>query len=328
MTIGAGYRRGLAAALFVTVAIAAAAPATAQEWPTRNVTFVVPLGAGSGSDLMGRIVGEQLSRQLGQNFVVENRPGAGGTIGANQVAKAAPDGHTLLVYGALGTANALYSKLPYDTLADFTPVVLFGTQPLSIITGISQGYKTLGDLIAAGKSKPNGLNFSSAGVGSASHFAAVRFLVSAGIGNAQHIPYKGADAVTEIVAGRVDFGAQLFSTTLPLLKEGKLRSLAVSSAKRSSFVPDVPTTVEAGLKADSIYPFYSGIFAPSKTPRAIIEKLHNEAIKAMQSQLVQDRFKTLGVEPMPMDLAQIDKFFREDVAAAQALVKAAGITPQ
>jgi tripartite-type tricarboxylate transporter receptor subunit TctC len=328
MTIKAERRCGLAVALFAAAALTTAAPAVAQEWPARNVTLVVPLGAGSGSDLMARIVGEQLSRQLGQNFVVENRPGAGGTIGANQVAKASPDGHTLLVYGALGTANALFSKLPYDTLADFTPVVLFGTQPLSIITGNSQGYKTLGDLIAAGKTKPGGLNFSSAGVGSASHFAAVRFLVSAGLNNAQHIPYKGADAVTEIVAGRVDFGAQLFSTTLPLLKEGKLRSLAVSSAKRSSFVPDVPTTVEAGLKADSIYPFYSGIFAPSKTPRATIEKLHNEAIKAMQSQLVQDRFKTLGVEPMPMNLAQFDKFFREDVAAAAALVKAANIPVQ
>lgn len=320
--------RSALAALFAATCVLAASPAPAQEWPARNVTFVVPLGAGSGSDLMARVVGEQLSRQLGQSFVVENRPGAGGTIGANQVAKAAPDGHTLLVYGALGTSNALYSKLPYDTLADFTPVVLFGTQPLSIITGNSQGYKTLGDLIAAGKTKSGGLNFSSAGVGSASHFAAVRFLVSAGINNAQHIPYKGADAVTEIVAGRVDFGAQLFSTTLPLLKEGQLRSLAVSSSKRSSFVPDVPTTIEAGLKADSIYPFYSGIFAPSKTPRAVIEKLHNETVKAMQSQLVQDRFKTLGVEPMPMSLEQFDKFFREDVAAASSLVKAAGIAPQ
>jgi tripartite-type tricarboxylate transporter receptor subunit TctC len=326
MTFKAEIRHNLTVALLAVAAFSSTA--SAQEWPTRNVTLVVPLGAGSGSDLMARIVGEQLGRQLGQSFVVENRPGAGGTIGANQVAKAAPDGHTLLVYGALGTANALYSKLPYDTLADFTPVVLFGTQPLSIITGNSQGYKTLGDLIAAGKTKPNGLNYSSAGVGSASHFAAVRFLVSAGLNNAQHIPYKGADAVTEIVAGRVDFGAQLFSTTLPLLKDGKLRSLAVSSAKRSSFVPDVPTTVEAGLKADSIYPFYSGIFAPSKTPRATIEKLHNEAMKAMQSQLVQDRFKTLGVEPMPMSQAQFDKFFRDDVAAAAALVKAANIPVQ
>jgi tripartite-type tricarboxylate transporter receptor subunit TctC len=143
MTIKAERRCGLAVALFAAAALTTAAPAVAQEWPARNVTLVVPLGAGSGSDLMARIVGEQLSRQLGQNFVVENRPGAGGTIGANQVAKASPDGHTLLVYGALGTANALFSKLPYDTLADFTPVVLFGTQTMYNITGNIQCYKTL-----------------------------------------------------------------------------------------------------------------------------------------------------------------------------------------
>ena len=192
-------------------------PASAQDWPARNVTIVVPLGAGSASDIMARVMAEQLTRQLGQTFVVENRPGAGGTIGANQVAKSAPDGYTMLAYGALGTANALYSKLPYDTLADFTPVIPFGIQPLSIVTAPSKGYKTLGDLIAAGKAKPGSLNYTSAGVGTASHFAAVRLLVSAGI-EAQHIPFKGAaEAVTEVMTGRADFSPQIFTTTLPLL---------------------------------------------------------------------------------------------------------------
>ena len=154
-------------AILVGLAVGLSSSASAQDWPNRNVTIVVPLGAGSGSDLTARLVGEQLSKQLGQSFVIENRPGAGGTIGAAQVAKAAPDGHTLLVYGALGTAKALYSKLPYDTLNDFIPVVMFGTQPLSIITGTSQGYNTLADLIAVGKKKQGGLNYSSAGLGSA-----------------------------------------------------------------------------------------------------------------------------------------------------------------
>ena len=180
--------------------------------------------------------------------MVENRPGAGGTIGANQVAKAAPDGYTLLTYGALGTANALYSKLPYDTLADFTPVIPFGMQPLSIVAAPSKGYKTLGDLIAAGKAKPGSLNYTSAGVGTASHFAAVRFLVSAGI-EAQHIPFKGAaEAVTEVMTGRADFSPQIFTTTLPLLRDGKLVALAVSAPKRTSIMPEVPTTIEAGLE--------------------------------------------------------------------------------
>ena len=304
-------------------------PASAQDWPARNVTIVVPLGAGSASDIMARVMAEQLTRQLGQTFVVENRPGAGGTIGANQVAKSAPDGYTILAYGALGTANALYSKLPYDTLERFhAGRSRSASSRCRSSTAPSKGYKTLGDLIAAGKAKPGSLNYTSAGVGTASHFAAVRLLVSAGI-EAQHIPFKGAaEAVTEVMTGRADFSPQIFTTTLPLLSDGKLVALAVSAQKRTSIMPEVPTTVEAGLKSDSVYPFYSGFFVPAKTPRAVVEKLHQEAVKALQAPAVQERFKTLGVEPMPMNLAQFDKFFREDVAEAAALVKTAKIPTQ
>lgn len=302
--------------------------AAAQDWPTRTVTIVVPLGAGSSSDIMARTVAEQLSKQLGQSFIVENRPGAGGTIGANAVAKSAPDGYTVLAYGALATANALHSKVPYDTLNDFIPVISFGVQPLVIVTSPAKGYKTLADLIAAAKAKPGQLTFSSAGVGSASHFAAERLSASAGF-KAQHVPYRGAaEAVTEIVAGRIDFSPQLPTTTLPLVREGKLVALAVSAHKRASVFPNVPTTIEAGLKADSVYPFYSGFFLPAKTPRAIVEKLHAETAKALQAPAVKERFTALGVEPMPMNLAEFDKFFREDVAAALELVKAANIPRQ
>ncbi len=322
------HRLAVGATLLTAALVLSPHAAAAQDWPNRNVTIVVPLGAGSASDIMARVMADQLTRQLGQTFVVENRPGAGGTIGANQVAKAAPDGYTLLTYGALGTANALYSKLPYDTLADFTPVIPFGVQPLSIVTAPSRGYKTLGDLIAAGKAKPGSLNYTSAGVGTASHFAAVRFLVSAGI-EAQHIPFKGAaEAVTEVMTGRADFSPQIFTTTLPLLKDGKLQALAVSAPKRTSIMPEVPTTMEAGLKADSIYPFYSGFFVPAKTPRAIVDKLYQESVKALQAPAVQERLKTLGVEPLPMTVEQFDKFFRDDVAEAAALVKSAKIPTQ
>lgn len=318
-------RRALSAAL-LTACLAAASPASAQEWPTRNVTVVVPLGAGSASDIMARVIMEQVGRQLGQTFVVENRPGAGGTIGANAVAKSAPDGYTILAYGALGTANALYSKLPYDTLNDFTPVVAFGQQPLAVTTSPSKGYKTLGELIAAGKAKPGSLNYSSAGV--RSHFGAERLRVSAGI-EAQHIPFKGAaDSLTEIIAGRMDFSVQTFTTTLPHIREGKLMVLAVSSAKRSATMPDVPTTIEAGLPADSIYPFYSGLFVPAKTPRDVVDKMHRETAKAMQSPAVQERLANLGVEPLPMSVEQFAKFFRDDVAANAELAKAANIAPQ
>src|SRR5262245_29765723 len=167
-------------ALATAIGVYASPPAAAQDYPNKTVTVVVPLGAGSASDIMGRVVMEQVGRQLGQSFIVENRPGAGGTIGAGAVAKAAPDGYTVLVYGALATANALYTKLPYETLTDFAPVIPFGAQPLVVVTSPAKGYKTLGDLIAAAKAKPGELNYSSAGVGSASHFAAERLSVSAG----------------------------------------------------------------------------------------------------------------------------------------------------
>jgi tripartite-type tricarboxylate transporter receptor subunit TctC len=324
--------RAMLSAAVLVAALAAAFslshPASAQEWPTRTITVVVPLGAGSASDIMARVVMEQVGKQFGQTVVVENRPGAGGTIGAGMVAKAAPDGYTLLVYGALPTANALYSKLPYNTLKDFVPVIPFGQQPLVVVTSPTKGYKTLGDLIAAAKAKPGALNYSSAGVGSASHFAAERLSVSAGI-QAQHIMFRGAaEAVTEIVAGRVDFSPQIFTTTLPLIRDGKLMALAVSAHKRTSVMPEVPTTIEAGLTADSVYPFYSGIFVPANTPRDIIDKLHRETAKALQAPAVKERFATLGVEPMPMTREQFDKFFRDDVAAALALVKAAKIPTQ
>jgi tripartite-type tricarboxylate transporter receptor subunit TctC len=317
-------RTGLCAAFL----LALAGTASAQEWPSRNVTIVVPLGAGSASDIVARVVADQLGRQLNRTFVVENRPGAGGTTGAATVAKAEPDGHTMLAYGALSTAHALYSKLSYDTLNDFVPVIALGQQAQAVTTAPSKGYKTLGDLIAAGKAKPGALNYSSAGVGSASHFAAERLLVAGGF-TAQHIPFKSSgESLREIVAGRVDFSIQSFATTVPLIQEGTLSALAVSAHKRSALVPNVPTTIEAGLPAESVYTFYTGLYLPAKTPRDIVEKLHNEVTKALQSPDVQARFKPLGVEPLPMSLAEFGKFFRDEVSSTVALAKVAGIQQQ
>jgi tripartite-type tricarboxylate transporter receptor subunit TctC len=323
---GERLRYGLVVA--VLSLIACPVSALAQSWPTRTITTVVPLGAGSASDIMARVVMDQVGKQVGQTVVIENRPGAGGTIGANMVAKSAPDGYTVLAYGALGTAHALYSKLPYDTLKDFAAVMPFGQQPLVIVTSAAKGYKTLADLIAAGKANPGAMNYSTAGVGSASHFGAERLLVSAGF-KAQHIPTRGAaEAVTEVVAGRADFSVQLFTTTLPLIRDGKLVALAVSATKRASVMPELPTTIEAGLTGDSVHPFYSGLFLPAQSPRAIVTRLHEEAAKALQTPAVQERFKQLGVEPMPMTLEQFDKFFRDDVEASVRIVKAAGIPQQ
>src|SRR6266545_3765085 len=320
-------RRAVLALACLLIVPAGCNAASAQDWPSKNVTVVMPLGAGSASDIIARVVMEQVGRQVGRTFVIENRPGAGGTIGANMVANAAPDGYTILAYGALATAHALYAKLPYDTLTAFAPVIPFGQQPL-VVVGSPAKYKTLAELIAAGKAKPGALNYTTAGVGSASHFGAERLRISAGF-EAQHIPFRGAaEAVTEVVAGRADFSAQLPTTTLPLINEGRLAPLAVSAVKRTATMPQVPTTIEAGLTADSVFPFYSALFLPAKTPREIVEKLHREAAKAMQEPAVRARFQQLGVEAMPMSVDEFGKFFRDDVEAAVALVKTANIPPQ
>ena len=290
--------------------VAAQPASVAQDWPNRTLTVIVPPGAGSASDIMARVVMDQVGRQLGQTVVVENRPGAGGTIGANAVAKAPPDGYTILAFGALGTAHALYARLPYDTFKDFVAVVPFGRQPLVVVASPAK-YKTLKDLVAAGKANPEGLNYSTAGVGSASHFGAERLRVAAGF-KAQHIPFKGAaEAVTDVMAGRSDFSVQLFTTSLPQIHDKQLVALAVSAPTRSSVLPDVPTLVEAGLPADAVYPFYSGLFVPAGTPRAIVDRLHRETTLALQTPAVKGRLATLGVEAMPMTVEQFDKFFRD-----------------
>jgi tripartite-type tricarboxylate transporter receptor subunit TctC len=312
----------------LVAALAMAGPAAADEWPARNVTVIVPLGAGSASDTLARLVMEQVGRQLGRTFVIENRPGAGGTIGANVVAKSAPDGYTVLAYAALAASNALYARLPYDPVNDFIPVIVLGQQPLAVVTAPSKGYRTLGDLIAAGKASPGALNYSSSGAGTSTHFALERLRVSAGF-EAQHVPFRGAqESLTEIMTGRVDFGVQTFSSTLAHIREGKVIALAVSARERSTIMPEVPTVIEAGLSRDAVYPFYSALYLPAKTPREIVEKLHREAAKALEAPAVRERLASMGVEPMPMSVDQFGRFFREDVAANLALAQAARIKLQ
>ncbi len=310
----------------VAITLAAFARASAQEWPTRSVTVVVPIPAGVASDTIARVVFEQVGKQVGQTFVIENRPGAGGTIGANMVAKAAPDGHTVLVYGSIAAANALYAQLPYDTIADFTPVVPFGETPLVVVTAAGR-YNALGELIAAAKAKPNELNYSSVGVGSAAHFGAVRLAMSAEIA-AQHIPYKGPEWLADTIAGRVDYSVPPVTTVIGPIRDGKLKALAVGAAKRAASLPDVPTLIEAELAADAIYPFYTGAYLPAKTPPAIVNKLHDEVVKALALPSVQERLAKVGVEKLPMTVAEFGRFFKDDVATNLELVKAANIPKQ
>jgi len=328
MTSSRLWQAAVAGALLVAAPPAALAQALpTQHWPERTIQAIVPFAAGAANDIVGRIVLDQVSKQVNQPIVIENRPGAGGTLGVNAVAKAAPNGYTILVHSSsFSSAYSLHKSLPYDTLNDFAAVIPIGKTPTVLVTAPSKGFKTLADLIAAAKAKPGAMNFASAGVGSVSHPAAERFRLSAGI-EAQHIPFKGPnEAFTEVMAGRIDFYFLPLAPALPLVKEGQLVALAVSTDTRATALPDVPTTMELGLK-DSSYLFWTGFFVPAKTPREIIGKLYDETRKAMQVAAVQERLAKTGAEPMPMTVEEFERYFREDVLSTAKLMQQIGIKP-
>jgi tripartite-type tricarboxylate transporter receptor subunit TctC len=301
--------------------------ARAETWPTKPLRTIVAAGAGSTIDIVPRVVFEPLSAQLGQSIVVENRGGAGGTIAANSVAKADPDGYTILVHSNAHTiAPSFYPNLGYHPARDFAAVIPVGITPSVLVVPPARGWKTVGDLVAAAKAKPGTLNFSSVGVGTATHLSAERFRVSAGV-EAVHVPFKGgAEAMTEIIAGRIDFFFGPVALVLPQVQEGKLTALAVNGAQRSAALPNVPTTLEAGL-SNAEYPFWLGMFLPAKTPRDIVDKLNRETLKALQEPKVRDKLAALGFEPMVMTPAEFAMHVEKEIAVNAALVKAAGLKP-
>lgn len=302
--------------------------AEAQTWPTKPLKVIVPAAAGSTVDIIPRIVFEQLSTQLGQSIIVENRGGAGTTIGSGAVAKADPDGYTILVNSSAHTiAPSLYADLSYHPARDFAAVIPLGVSPSVLVVPQGKGFRTAAEFVAAAKAKPGGMNFSSVGVGSATHLSAERFRSSAGV-QAVHVPFKGgAEAMTEVIAGRIDFFFGPVGLVMPQVKDGKLAALAVNTAKRSSALPDVPTTAEAGFK-NAEYPFWIGMFLPAKTPREIIDKLHRETLKALQEPKVRDKLASLGVDPMVMMSQEFDAYVKEAIASDAALVKATGLKVQ
>jgi tripartite-type tricarboxylate transporter receptor subunit TctC len=269
---------------------------------------------------------EQLSRQLGQKIIVENRSGAGGTTGAAFVAKADPDGYTLLAHGGAHTiAPALYPNLSYHPAHDFAAVVPFGTSPNVLVVSPARGFKTVDDFVAAAKAKPGGFNFSSVGVGTATHLSAERFRLSAGV-EATHVPFRGgAEAMSEVIAGRIDFFFGPVGIVLPNVRAGKLTALVVNGAKRAAALPDVPTTSEAGL-ADAEYASWFGLFLPGKTPRDIVDKLNRETLNVLQEPHMQDRLaNTLGLDLMIMTPREFDAYVLKEIALNAALAKAAGL---
>ena len=316
-------------AMFSVVSLAlSSTDVGAQTWPTKPLRAVVPVAVGSTTDIIPRIVLEQLSSQLGQSIIVENRSGAGATIGAGFVAKADPDGYTMLAHGSAHTISpSLYSKLNYHPARDFAAVIPLGISPSVLVVPPARGWKTVGDFVAAAKAKPGALNFSSVGIGTATHLSAERFRFSAGV-DAVHVPFKGgAEAMSEVMAGRIDFFFAPIGLALPHIREGKLTPLVVNSAQRSAALPDVPTTLEAGF-ADAEYPIWFGLFLPAKTPREIVEKLHRETAKALQTPKVRDRLSAMGVDPMVMTPSEFDAFVEREIAVNAVLVKAAGIRPE
>jgi tripartite-type tricarboxylate transporter receptor subunit TctC len=301
-------------------------PATsaAQAWPTKTVRVITPLTPGSATDILARTVAERLSGQLGQPVVVENRPGASTTIGAAAVAKADPDGHTILVTSSAHTvAPFLYSNLSYDTARDLAGVTPLANLPTVLLVSPSKGYKSVHDLVAAARAKPGSINYASAAA--STQLNAERFRRSARF-EAVHIPFKGApEALTEVMAGRVDFYFSPIAPALPLLRDGKLLALAIGASKRASILPDLPTTIEAGFP-DSDYNFWVGMFVPARTPLEVINRLHRESAAALQLPEVRERIARLGAEPMAMTPMQFDSYVRDELRANAVLVKAAGIT--
>jgi tripartite-type tricarboxylate transporter receptor subunit TctC len=304
----------------------AASFAHAQTWPTKPIKAIVPFPPGSGTDTIARPVLAQLSKQLGQPIVVENKPGAGGTIGMAAVASAEPDGYTILVHSnSFTVVPATYTNLAFDPVKGFTGIMPLASLPMVLVVPPASGYKTLNDLVTAAKAKPNSINYASAGAGGATHLGAERFRLAAGF-EGTHVPYKGsAEALTDVMTARVDYYFSPVGLALPQIKSGKLVPLAVTSSKRSSGLPDVPTTLEAGLP-NSDYNVWIGMWVNAKTPRPIVQKLHEEIVKAIQSPEVQETFKNLVADSMVMSLDQFDAMLKSEVTMNTGLVKAAKVT--
>ena len=313
-------------AVLACVALPFAMPARAQsDWPrNQTILVVVPFTPGSATDVTARLVGEKLATALGTAVVIQNRPGAGGTIGAAQVAKAAPDGYTLLVHSAGHLVNpAIYPNLSYDTLKDFAGVTPLATLPNVLVTAPGR-FVDVADLVRQAKASPGKLNYASAGNGSATHMNAEVFRLAAGI-QAQHVPFRGTpEAMTETMTGRIDWFFAPLVSSLSLIRSGKLKALAVGTATRSTLLPQVPTTVEAGV-AGSEYQFWVGLFAPARTPRPIVARLNAEIAKIVAAPDVKERLEQLGAEPFVLSPAAFDDFLARETAKAQDIVQKAGI---
>src|SRR4051812_15475587 len=311
----------------VLVGFWTATAAQAEGWPSRLIKATIPFGAGSAADVVPRLVFERLAAELGQSIVIENRAGGGGVVGSALVAKADPDGYSILAQSsALAIAPAIFPSATFDVTRDLASVLMIGSSANVMIVPKERPWKTIQDFIADAKAKPGSISFGSVGIGSAVHISTEKFRFAAGI-EATHVPYRaGPEVIADIIGGRIDLYFCPLATALPLIRDGQVRALVVSTSKRVADLPDVPTPLEAGLKnAESAIWF--GVFMPSKTPRDIVDKFHAAGVKVLGDPLVRDSLTKFGVEALPMTPQEMDNLIKRDTAANLEVIKAAGITP-
>jgi tripartite-type tricarboxylate transporter receptor subunit TctC len=301
-------------------------PVQAQEpYPSRPLRMILPFPPGGGTDILGRMIAERLSAALGQPVVTENRGGAGGNVGAEAAARAAPDGYTIvLVAPSLAISPTLYSKLNYDPVRDFAPITLVATVPNVIITHPSINAATLKDFIAAARAKPGGLNFGSGGAGTSNHLAGELFNIVADV-KLVHIPYKGVNlAMQDVLAGNVHFVVIGIPAAAPHIRSGKLRALAVIAPARSPALPDVPTIAEAGLADFDVTTWY-GVLAPAGTPRAIVARLNQELVRIMHSPELKDRLAATGTDPRTSTPEEFAAYIKQEIAKWGDVVRRANL---
>jgi tripartite-type tricarboxylate transporter receptor subunit TctC len=314
-------------ALALVAMTAAADPASAQDYPTRPITLVVAQPPGGGTDIIARIIAQQLSIQLNQPVVVENRPGAGTVVGTAAVANAAPDGYTLItgLTANMAVNPSLFAHLSYDPIRDFTPVSMLAQFPFAVVVSNNFPAHSIKELVAMAKDKPGAINFASGGNGTGQHLSTVLFELDAGI-TMTHVPYRGAaPAYTDVMSGQTPVFFDNLSSALGQIKGGSVRALAVTGNERSPLLPDVPTVAESGVP-DYSYIVWFGIWAPKKTPAPIVEKLYAEVQKALDDPTVQKRIAEDTGTPMRMPLADIEPFVKSEIAKWADVVKRAGVT--
>ena len=320
--------KAIAAVLFGALLLfQAVATALAQAYPSRPIRFIVPFPPGGGNDVVGRIVAQKLSEAFGVPVVVDNRGGAGGTIGTDVTAKAPPDGHTMLINNISVAVNAtLYPRLPYDTLKDLAPVSLLGRQPNILVAHPSMPVNSVKDVIDLARANPRQVNYASGGVGTAGHLATELFMLKTKT-EMTHVPYRGlGPALLDVIGGRVQLLVSTMASALPQLKSGKLKPLAVTTAKRSAFFPELPTMAEAGVPGYEFSTWY-GLLVPGATAKPVVDRLNAVTVRVLNSPSLRDQFASQGLEAAPSTPAEFGAYLRSEVAKWAQVVKASGAKP-